>query len=89
VRFIGNVGPFSSAGCLGGVAFSHNVWQGASCSATDRNVANLGFTNPAALDLRLLVGSPAVDWGDTSSFPSQDADGKSRTGTPDAGAYER
>jgi hypothetical protein len=89
VRFIGNAGPFSSAGCLSGVTFSHNVWQGASCSATDRNVASLGFTNPAALDLRLLAGSPAIDWGDTSSFPSQDADGKTRTGTPDAGAYER
>jgi hypothetical protein len=89
VKFIGNAGPFSSAGCLGGVTFSHNVWQGASCSATDRNVASLGFTNAAALDLRLLAGSPAVDWGDTSSFPAQDADGKTRTGTPDAGAYER
>jgi len=89
VKFIGNAGPFSSAGCLGGVTFSHNVWQGASCSATDRNVASLGFTNAGALDLRLLAGSPAVDWGDPASFPAQDADGKTRTGTPDAGAYER
>jgi hypothetical protein len=89
VKFVGNAGPFNSAGCLGGVTFSHNVWQGASCSATDRNVANLGFTNPTALDLHLLAGSPAIDWGDTANFPAQDADGKTRTGTPDAGAYER
>jgi hypothetical protein len=89
VKFIGNAGPFSPYACLGGVTFSHNVWEGASCSASDRNVASVGFANPGALDLHLVAGSAAIDAGDPAAFPSTDFDGKARTGTPDAGAFER
>jgi len=91
VKFIGNAGPFSSAGCLAGVTFAYNVWEGASCSSTDKNVANVGFANEGAVDLHLTSTSPAINAGDPGTFPSADIDGQARPlgGTPDAGADER
>ena len=90
-RFIGNAGPMSSAGCdVPGVVFAFNVWEGAACSATDRDVADVGFVDPGTLDLHLRAGSPAIDAGDPSVFPSVDIDGQLRPigGAPDAGADE-
>ncbi|HEY3181373.1 MAG TPA: choice-of-anchor Q domain-containing protein [Gaiellaceae bacterium] len=87
VQFIGNVGPFNSDACLTDVTFLHNVWEGAKCGPTDKNVANVLFANRGALDLRLLAGSPAIGAGDPSNVPSTDATGRPRTGTPDAGAF--
>jgi hypothetical protein len=87
---VGNLGVQDDCG-NGGIAFSHNVWQGTTCGSSDRNVANLGFANPATLDLHLLAGSPAIDAGDPGNYPPADIDGQSRPigGAPDAGADER
>jgi hypothetical protein len=91
VKFIGNAGPFGSAGCLGGVVFAYNVWEGASCSSTDKNVSSVGFANEGAVDLHLTSSSPAIDAGDPSTFPGADIDGQARPlgGRADAGADER
>src|SRR3989442_8854734 len=88
VKYIANVGPFIPWACpLAGVTFSHNVWEGASCSSTDKNVADVGFVNRAAADLHLVAGSPAIDAGDPASFPATDIDGDRRPigAGPDAG----
>jgi hypothetical protein len=91
VKFIGNAGPFNNAGCLAGVTFAYNVWEGASCSSTDKNVASAGFANRGAVDLHLTASSPAINAGDPSTYPGTDIDGQTRPlgGTPDAGADER
>jgi chitodextrinase len=90
-KFIGNAGPFSPYACLGGVTFSHNVWEGASCSSTDKNVGDVGFVNRGAVDLHLTAGSPAINAGDPVNLPGVDIDGQARPlgGAPDAGADER
>jgi hypothetical protein len=90
-RFVGNAGPMSSAGCdVPGVGFAFNVWEGARCAATDRDVADVAFVDPAGVDLHLRAGSPAIDAGDPSLFPAVDIDGQLRPigGAPDAGADE-
>jgi hypothetical protein len=88
VKFVGNVGPFGQGTCLPTVTFAYNVWEGAKCSATDKNVAAVGFADPAALDLALVTGSPALGAGDPSDFPPLDARGKPRPAVPDAGAFQ-
>ncbi|HEY3181372.1 MAG TPA: LamG-like jellyroll fold domain-containing protein [Gaiellaceae bacterium] len=90
-KWIGNAGPFSSAGCLSGIVFAYNVWEGASCSSTDKNVANVGFVNEGSVDLHLTSTSPAINAGDPSTFPALDIDGQARPlgGRADAGADER
>jgi chitodextrinase len=90
-RFVGNAGPMSWAACdVPGVVFAFNVWEGAQCAATDRDVADVGFVDSAAVDLHLRAGSPAIDAGDPSLFPAVDIDGELRPigGAPDAGADE-
>jgi hypothetical protein len=89
-KVVGNIGPYDRFACDGRIRYSHNVWQGARCGRTDRNVRALGFRRPAALDLRLVPGSPGIDAGDDSSFPSTDIDGRRRPAGrgPDAGAAE-
>jgi hypothetical protein len=73
-----------------GITFSHNVFQGVACGPTDQNVADLGFVDAAAFDLRLLTTSPAIDAGDPANFPATDIFGTPRPlGLgPDAGAHE-
>jgi hypothetical protein len=90
-KWIGNAGPFSSAGCLSGIVFAYNVWEGASCSSTDKNVANVGFANEGSVDLHLNSTSPANNAGDPSTFPGADIDGQARPlgGRADSGADER
>jgi hypothetical protein len=91
-KFIGNLGPYNSWDCgMAGVTFSHNVFVGAQCSSTDKNVSDPGFVNPAAVDLHLTSSSPAINAGDPSSYPADDIDGQARPmgSAPDAGADER
>jgi hypothetical protein len=90
-KYIGNVGPQSDANCgVGGITWAYNVWEGAKCGATDKNVGNVGFVNRGAMNLHLAPGSPAINAGDPSYFPSRDIDGQLRPfgGLPDAGADE-
>jgi len=90
--FVGNLGPMPSWNCLKtGVRYSHNVWLGAKCGASDKRVREIGFTNPKALNLHLLANSPAVNAGDPKNYPARDFDGQRRPAAkrPDAGAYER
>jgi hypothetical protein len=92
-RWVGNIGSWD---CTPGITFSHNV--GDKCSASDKAVspssssstqtAPMGWVNPAAADFHLKAGSPAIDAGDPADFPARDRDGRLRSGTPEAGAYE-
>jgi hypothetical protein len=41
------------------------------------------------VDLHTQTGSPAVDAGSPDGAPSDDAEGRPRSGTPDIGAYDR
>jgi hypothetical protein len=86
---IGNVAPLDN--CDSRVSYSHNVWLGRKCGATDKKVSTLGFVDAAKLDLHLRAGSPALDAGDPKSFPARDIDGQHRPAGsgPDAGADER
>jgi hypothetical protein len=89
VRAVGNIAPISPWNCDGRIVYSHNVFQGGACGASDKN-APAGFVNPAALDLRLLAGSVAIDAGDPGNYPATDIDGQARPMgvAPDAGADE-
>ena len=87
---MGNVAPRLPHTCFADQEFRHNVWEGASCSPTDRDAAP-GLVDPDSLDLRLDAGSAAVDAGDPEDHPALDRDGRSRErgSAPDAGASER
>jgi hypothetical protein len=89
VRVIGNVGSLARHLCEAGVVYSHNVWQGAKCGATDRNAPS-GFVNADAFDLRLKRTSAALGRGDPKNFPARDIFGLRRPQglRPDAGAVE-
>jgi chitodextrinase len=90
-KYIGNVGPMTQWTCnVAGVTWAYNVWDQAQCSPTDKQVSDFGFVNPAAVDLHLKPGSPAINAGDPSFYPARDIDGQSRPlgGAPDAGADE-
>jgi hypothetical protein len=89
VKLVGNVGPYVAWACRDYAVYRYNVWDGASCAATDLNAAS-GFVNAAAGDLHLRAGAAAVDRGDPTDAPAADADGRSRPrgAGPDAGAYE-
>jgi hypothetical protein len=92
-RWVNNVGDWD---CTPGIAYSHNV--GKKCGGTDKQVtpasstqtttAPFGWVNPGAHDFHLTSGSPAVNAGDPADFTATDKDGRPRTGTPEAGAYE-
>jgi hypothetical protein len=90
VRVVNNIGPMSSFACDTRIAYSHNVWSGATCGLTDVLALDLGFVNALLGDLHLLPTSVAVDAGDPTSFPSDDIDGQHRPLglAPDAGADE-
>ena len=82
-RWGGNVGSWD---CKSGMTFRYNV--GKTCSSTDKAASAFGWSNPAAYDFHLTSTSPAINAADPNDAPSKDADGKGRTGAPDAGAYE-
>jgi chitodextrinase len=98
VRVIGNAMPWS--GCVSGVSYGYNVMQDSMsfpCNSTDKIVSGtryesdrLGFANAAGGDLHLTSGSPAINAGSPSDFPSADFDGQTRPlgGRADAGADE-
>jgi len=89
VRVVGNLGPFNQWNCERGFVFSHNVWNGAKCDATDVNAPS-GFRDARRNDLRLTAGSAAIDRGDPRDYPAIDIDGTRRPAgrAPDAGAHE-
>jgi hypothetical protein len=92
-RWVGNLGSWP---CISGVTYKKNV--GSSCGSSDKAVspaqstqtstAPFGWVNPAANDFHLKSSSVAINAGDPTDMPATDRDGKARTGTPDAGAYE-
>src|SRR5260370_3096249 len=88
-QYMGNVGPMGSSNCgITGVSYLYNVWTDAKCSSTDKQVADVGFVNPSAMDLHLKPGSPAINAGDPFNYPATDIDGQSRPlgGLPHASA---
>ena len=89
VRVVANIAPISPWACSSRVSYARNVWQGATCNATDKNAPS-GFRNPAALDYHLNAGSAAINAGDPTNYPAFDMDGQARPmgGAPDAGADE-
>ena len=70
--------------------WSHNVWDGAACGASDLNAPS-GFVDVGSLNLHLAPGSAAIDRGDPADYPATDIDGDRRPigPAPDAGADER
>jgi hypothetical protein len=88
MRLTGNVGAVAS--CKSGVNYSHNVFTGAKCATTDKQVslALSQFVNPAAHDWRPTFGAAAIDAGNPNDFPMTDRAGLLRNGPPDAGAHE-
>ena len=94
VKVTGNAGPYVTDPMfctLPGVTFAYNVWVGIACGATDKNVPDVHFVDPAKLDLHLKSDSPAIDAGSPTDFPAADIDGDHRPAgaAPDAGADER
>ena len=91
-RVIGNVAPLALNGCMQGVTYLYNVWDGAKCAPTDVNRPS-GFVNPEALDLRLTPRAAAIDRvkiKNKKDYPLYDIEGQKRPRGkfPDAGADE-
>ena len=89
VRVVANIAPIVPWLCSSRITYVRNVWQGATCSSSDRN-APAGFRNPGALDYHLTSGAAAIDYGDPTNYPALDIDGQARPAGagPDAGADE-
>jgi hypothetical protein len=85
--WVGNAGNGMSSPC-GAIraTYARNVWTQQKCGATDKQVSSL----KVAADGTPLAGSPVIDAGDASSFPSVDFNGGNRFvgAAPDAGAFE-
>jgi hypothetical protein len=75
----------SSCGAIR-ATYSHNVWTGQKCGATDKQVNALRLNGDGSPQ----AGSPVIDAGDSGVYPAQDVLGGNRFvgGAPDAGAYE-
>jgi hypothetical protein len=86
----GNYFPFSSGLCQPEGTYSHNVFAGGKCGATDFNAPAMRFVDENGFNLHLAPNSEAIDRGDPASFPAQDIDGQARPmgAAPDAGADE-
>ena len=94
VEYSGNISPLvGTSQCISSVTYRHNVWIGGGgvCNSSDKSVSSAGFVSPSTGDLHLLSTSPAVDFGDTTNYPSVDYDGQARPmgPAPDAGADEK
>lgn len=81
-----------SSGVIANNLVSHNVRdRGAGdiqLSANLQEAPAAWFVDALAMDLHLAAGSQAIDSGDAAHSVEQDAEGKSRDGTPDVGALE-
>jgi Fibronectin type III domain len=89
IDIVGNILRASNCTAEGvAINWRYNVIQGGTCGATDKNAAP-GFLDTTN-NLHLTAGSPAINAGDPTNYPSHDIDGQTRpTGTtPDAGADE-
>ena len=99
MKFIGNIGAMSS--CLSTVVYNYNIWSGAKCSSTDKQISTIlnaanyvrvgAPFNSQPSDYKPSSGSaPQVNAGDLTDYPATDAAGNARySGTaPDAGPYE-
>ncbi len=89
VSFIANVAPLGRGSCNRAATYAFNVWDGARCNVSDRN-APARYVGSSTLNLRVGVGSAAINHGDPKSFPTTDYAGRRRPvgGLPDAGAFE-
>jgi hypothetical protein len=76
--------------CDSRITYSHNVWDGGVCGATDVDAPS-GFVDAAAGDLHLRPGAAAIGRGDPADYPATDIDGhrRPRGSAVDAGADER
>jgi len=86
---VANVSPFTQEQCVGGIVFSHNIFDAARCGTGDRRAA-LGFVDASAFRLALKAGAAGIDAGDPTDLPRTDILGRLRSlgKGPDAGAYE-
>jgi hypothetical protein len=86
-QFIANVAP--NSGCVAGITYRYNVWDGASCSASDKNAPS-SFVDPNNNNLDLKAGAAAINAGDPTNYPAADIHGTARPrgSAPDAGADE-
>ncbi|WP_211233057.1 choice-of-anchor Q domain-containing protein [Solirubrobacter soli] len=84
----GNIGR--AASCADGVRYTNNVFTDKRCDRSDRVVpsAFTQFVDPREGNWRLKPRAAAINAGDPKAAPTRDAGGHSRTGKPDAGAYE-
>jgi chitodextrinase len=89
MKVTANIAPLSPWSCDNRIAYSFNVFQGATCGSSDLN-APAGFMSPSNLDLHLVPGAAAINRGNPSNFPATDIDGRARPlgSAPDAGAVE-
>jgi hypothetical protein len=84
----GNIGR--GASCTSGVRYVRNVFTDKRCGSTDRVVPSAfkQFVDPDKGDWRLKTRAAAIDFAAPGSAPARDARGRSRSGRPDAGAFE-
>jgi len=77
--------------CMTGVSYAYDIaLNGVRCSSSDKTASSFGYVDQTAGDYHLTTGSPAIDAGDSSNYPSADIDGHGRPlgPAPDAGAQE-
>jgi hypothetical protein len=83
-RLVANVAPLEPWGCVAGVVYVNNVWDGVACDPTDLNAPS-GFVDAEALDLHLTPGAAAVGRG----APGETPDLRPADAASDAGADQR
>jgi uncharacterized repeat protein (TIGR01451 family) len=85
---VGNIVGVSE--CHPDVSYSHNVFDWATCSATDKTVTSFGYVNQAGGDYHLGPVSRAINAVSPSDAPPRDIDRQARPvdGASDAGADE-
>lgn len=81
-----------SSGIIANNLVSHNVRdRGAGeilLFANQEGASSSWFADAASMDLHLAAGAAAIDAGDSAYSVEQDAEGKTRDGSPDVGALE-
>jgi hypothetical protein len=69
-------------------SFSANYKNNVNGDPKFRNALPADYKTPARFDFSILSGSPAINAGTATGAPAIDIRGNTRTGAPDAGAYE-